>query len=125
MVGAPAMSFLKIKKSYAQPFGALLKVCAGLFADAVQRCSFPKVSVSHRNFMSLDRHWRNQQAVIRVLFPQPSFFQRPYAGFASQRAAGVLSAVLPQSSEAVQHALQENAVRIMHQLLKVCVHTCS
>uniref|UniRef100_H3C3R3 Tetratricopeptide repeat domain 12 n=1 Tax=Tetraodon nigroviridis TaxID=99883 RepID=H3C3R3_TETNG len=34
------------------------------------------------------------------------------------RAAGVLSAVLPQSSEAVQHALQQNIVRVMHQLLK-------
>ncbi|XP_038550165.1 tetratricopeptide repeat protein 12 isoform X2 [Micropterus salmoides] len=34
------------------------------------------------------------------------------------RATGVLSTVLPQSSEAVQHVIQGNVVRTMHRLLK-------
>lgn len=34
----------------------------------------------------------------------------------------MLSTVLPQSSEAVDRALQQNMVGIMHRLLKVCTH---
>lgn len=41
-----------------------------------------------------------------------------------QRATGVLSTVLPQSSEAVQHAIQGDVVQTMRRLLKVHnVHT--
>lgn len=46
----------------------------------------------------------------------------PVSWFVSQRAAGVLSTVLPQSSEAVHRALQQNLVATMHRLLKVCTH---
>lgn len=46
----------------------------------------------------------------------------PVCWFVSQRAAGVLRLVLPQSSEALQHALQQNFVPLMHQLLKVRGH---
>lgn len=50
-------------------------------------------------------------------FLMPTFF------FVLQRATGVLSTVLPQSSEAVQHVIQGDVVRTMRRLLKV--HNCT
>lgn len=47
----------------------------------------------------------------------------PMFSFVLQRAVGVLSMVLPQSSEAVQHVIQGNVVQILSQLLKVHNYT--
>lgn len=47
----------------------------------------------------------------------------PTMFFVLQRATGVLSTVLPQSPEAVQHVVQGGVVRLMLPLLKV--HICT
>lgn len=45
--------------------------------------------------------------------------------FVLQRATGLLSTVLRQSSEAIQHVVQRDVVRAMHRLLKVLNWTYS
>ena len=49
----------------------------------------------------------------------------PKLFFVLQRATGVLCNVLPQSTEAVQQAIQGDVVRTMRRLLKVhnCIYT--
>lgn len=66
-----------------------------------------------------ETHLHNTDLLTLVWFCLVSFPDR-LTLFIWQRATGVLSTVLPQSSEAIQRAIQENVVRTMHRLLKVC-----
>lgn len=69
-------------------------------------------------------HWdaapHNTDLLTLLWFCLASSLDGPTLLLLWQRAAGVLSNILPQSPEAVERAIQDDVVRTMHRLLKVC-----